>query len=84
MTTWYVYVLRCADDTYYTGCCTDLKRRLDQHNGQRSDGARYTRSRRPVKMTFAIPCPNRTAALVLEYAIKQLPRASKAKLCGIL
>ena len=47
---WYVYLLRCADDTLYAGCTNDPPRRLQQHNA--GQGAKYTRSRRPVSLVY--------------------------------
>ena len=49
----YVYLVRCADDSLYCGWTTDLKRRIDAHNGHISGGAKYTRGRRPVTLVYA-------------------------------
>lgn len=76
---WYVYLLRCNDDSLYTGATTDLQRRLRQHN-HGSDGARYTRSRRPVTLAYAETVEDRATALRREYQIKQLPRSEKQAL----
>ena len=75
--TWYVYMLRCADGSLYTGIATDLARRLDEHNGDDRLGARYTRGRRPVTLVYAEAAPNRAAACRREHAIKRLDRRSK-------
>ena len=48
---WFLYVLRCADDTFYTGTTTDISRRLDEHN-TKACGAKYTKTRRPVELVF--------------------------------
>ncbi len=77
--TWFVYLLRCADNSLYTGITVDLKRRLAEHNGSRL-GARYTRSRRPVALVYAEPCVDRSAAAKREYAIKRLAPHQKAAL----
>lgn len=78
MKPWFVYIIRCRDGTLYTGVTTDLKRRLKEHNGGK--GARYTRSRLPVKLLYAEPCGNRSLALVREYEIKSLPKNKKGLL----
>ena len=75
---WYVYILRCADDTLYTGITTDPQRRLKEHNS--GIGAKYTRGRGPVEMVHCEPAENYSHALRREYAIKQLPRGEKEKL----
>lgn len=70
-----VYVLRCADDTLYTGIARDVKARLRQHELGR--GARYTRSRGPFELCAVRRCPSKGDALRLEIAIKRLTRAEK-------
>ncbi|HEY9072343.1 MAG TPA: GIY-YIG nuclease family protein [Candidatus Ozemobacteraceae bacterium] len=72
---WFVYIVRCRDGTLYTGVTTDLDRRVQQHND--GTGARYTRSRRPVRLVHAEPCHNRGDALRRELAIKALSRDEK-------
>lgn len=76
---WYVYILRCADASLYTGITTDVCRRLKEHNGQRL-GARYTRARRPVEVVYSESSKNRSSASAREYAIKQMSRADKLAL----
>ncbi len=75
-----MYILHCADDTFYTGITNDVARRLEQHN--EGKGARYTRSkkRRPAKVVYRETLPSKGAALSREYAIKQLTRAKKEEL----
>jgi putative endonuclease len=75
---WYVYIVRCADRTLYTGVARDLAARIDAHNAGR--GAKYTRSRRPVKLVYQETAPDRGAALRREHAIKRLTRAEKQAL----
>lgn len=75
---WWVYLVRCADDTLYCGITNDLERRLAAHNSGR--GAKYTRPRRPVELVYQEPCPDRSAALRREAALKCLPRAQKLAL----
>lgn len=78
--TYYCYMLLCADDTFYIGWTTDPQRRLKQHNAGR--GARYTRTRRPVKLVYFEIQPNRSAAMRREVQLKQLPRAKKQQLAA--
>lgn len=75
MTSWHVYILRCADHTLYTGIATDLDARLLKHN--RGKGAKYTRGRLPVILVYREPLESRSAALKREHAIKCLPLAAK-------
>lgn len=72
-----VYILKCADGTYYTGITTDPARRLREHN--RGTAAKYTRpaARRPVAMVYQERLSGRSAALRREYAVKQMSRAEK-------
>lgn len=77
---WYVYIVRCADLTLYTGIARDLGQRLAQHNA--GTGAAYTRARRPVILVHQEPAPDRGAALRREAAIKRLPVAAKRALLG--
>ena len=74
----YCYILECADGTYYTGWTVNPERRLHQHN--RGKGARYTRTRGPVRMVYLEECPDRAAAMKRERAIKALKRPQKEKL----
>ena len=73
-----MYILRCADNTLYTGIATDVDRRAAVHN--RGHGAKYTRSHRPVTVIYREPCADKSSALRREAAIKRLPRAQKLKL----
>lgn len=76
----FCYILECSDGTYYTGWTTDPARRLRQHNlGQ---GARYTRSRRPVRLVYVEELADRVTAMKRERAIKALSRGQKEKLFG--
>ncbi len=82
MSEWLVYMVRCADNTLYTGVATDVGRRVSEHNGSDLRGARYTRARRPVTLVYQEPCENRTHACQREYAIKQLTRSAKLAMLG--
>jgi len=76
---WYVYMVRCSDGTLYTGITNDLEKRIAAHNSGR-DGARYTRSRRPVKLVYSEQAESKSSAASLEYRIKRLPRRKKETL----
>jgi len=77
----FVYILKCADKTLYTGYARDIKKRLSEHNGKsKIEGAKYTRSRRPVKLLYQEEFTNRSDAQQREYAIKQLSRPQKQEL----
>ncbi|MGZ3481060.1 MAG: GIY-YIG nuclease family protein, partial [Myxococcaceae bacterium] len=75
---WCVYILRCRDGSLYTGATNDLESRLRVH--QRGRGAAYTRSRLPVRLVYAEPAVDRSAALKREWALKQLSRPEKVAL----
>lgn len=72
---WRVYLLRCADDSLYCGISKDLDARIAQHNAGK--GAKYTRSRLPVKLVAASDELSRSDALKVEYLIKQQPAERK-------
>lgn len=78
MKTWYVYILRCADGTLYTGSTDDVARRFAVHNSGK--GAKYTRGRTPVEVVYTEEYESCSAALKREYAIKQLTRQQKLKM----
>jgi pyrroline-5-carboxylate reductase len=75
---WTVYLLRCADDTLYTGIARDLGRRVAQHDAGR--GAKYTRGRGPVAVLWSETKRTQGAALRREAEIKSWPRAEKLAL----
>jgi predicted GIY-YIG superfamily endonuclease len=77
-TEWFVYILRCADGTLYTGTAADVDRRAAVHNSGR--GAKYTRSRRPVEVIYRERCGGKSEALRREAAVKRLTRAEKLAL----
>ena len=76
---YYLYILECADKTLYTGITVDLERRVKEHNSSRL-GAKYTYSRRPVKIVYTKKYRNRSLALKAERAIKKLSRDQKIEL----
>ena len=75
---YWVYILRCADGTLYTGYTDDVERRCAVHNSGR--GAKYTRGRRPVTVVYRERCDDRSGALRREAAIKSLTRSQKEQL----
>ena len=75
---WFVYILRCADDTLYTGITTDVGRRCDQHNA--GTASRYTRSRLPIRLVYEEAMTSRSLALKRELALKALSRTEKESL----
>ena len=75
---WFVYIVRCADGSLYTGITKDVKRRCQQHNA--GTASRYTRSRLPVKLVYQESHASRSLALKREAAIKALPRREKLAL----
>ena len=77
---WSVYILRCADNSLYTGVTTDMSRRLDQHNGLVKNGAKYTRNRQPVELVYQENSASRAEACKREYAIKCLSKSQKEQL----
>lgn len=74
---WHVYLLECADGTYYCGVTKDVPRRLEQHNGKLPGGAKYTRTRQPVKLLASCGCASKSAAYCLEHRVKSQTRSRK-------
>jgi len=72
---WYVYMLRCSDNSLYTGLTNDLDARLAAHNAGK--GAKYTATRRPVNLVLHEPAESKNAALKRELQIKRWPKAKK-------
>ena len=76
----YIYLVRCSDDSLYCGWTTDLKRRIDAHNGHIPGGAKYTRGRRPVTLLYAESFHQKQEAQRREYAIKRMTKTKKLRL----
>lgn len=78
-----LYILKCSDDTYYTGIAVDIEKRLNEHNTSEK-GAKYTRYRRPVTLMYSETCTDKSTALKRELAIKRMKRSQKEALwiCG--
>ena len=74
----YTYILKCKDDSLYTGWTNDLKKRISFHNAGK--GAKYTKARRPVELVYYEEFQTREEAMKREYAIKQLSRKEKEAL----
>ena len=77
---WNVYVLRCADNTLYTGIAIDLEKRIDEHNNDNRKASKYTRVRRPVNLVYSEFCKDRSAASIREAEIKRLSRLEKEQM----
>jgi len=77
MTIWSVYIVRCVDDTLYTGIARNAARRVEEHNSNDLLAANYTRTRRPVALVYQEAAATRSAALKREYEIKQMSRQEK-------
>ncbi len=78
MAEWYVYILRCADNSLYTGATTDIEARVRTHNTGK--GAKYTRGRRPVVLVYREAVDGRGAALKREHAVRRLTAPAKRRL----
>jgi len=74
--TWFVYLARCADGSFYTGIARDVRERIRAHDAGK--GARYTRGRGPLELCATRRCQSKGAALRLELLVKALSRAQKA------
>jgi len=80
MSTWFVYMLRCSDNSLYTGVTTDLNKRLLKHNS--GQGAKYTRARLPVSLAWSETAKNESFAKKREAALKKLSKSEKENLVG--
>lgn len=78
---YHLYILRCADKTFYTGITVDLERRIGEHNSSKL-GAKYTKGRRPVRLVYSKKFKSRSSALKEECRIKKLSRAEKMEIIG--
>ena len=76
---YFIYILRCNDDTLYTGIAKDVEKRILEHN-ESDKGAKYTKARRPVKLLYTEEAEDRSVASKREYAIKKLSRTKKLEL----
>ena len=72
---WYLYILRCGDNTLYTGITTDVEKRLEAHRSGK--GAKYTRGRAPLELVYRENCGSHSDALKREAEVKKLSRQAK-------
>tara|TARA_B110000438_G_scaffold225437_1_gene219491 strand:- start:418 stop:690 length:273 start_codon:yes stop_codon:yes gene_type:complete len=77
---WIIYLLECGDKTLYCGITNDIKNRLKQHNGEIKGGAKYTRSRQPLKLVYQEEVSSRSEALRREIVIKKMSKSAKTSL----
>ncbi|MFM2429090.1 MAG: hypothetical protein RLZZ511_303 [Cyanobacteriota bacterium] len=78
--TWYLYLIRCTDNSLYTGITTDYDRRFAEHQAQGKRSAKYLRGRGPLELVFVTPVGDKSNASRIEYAIKQYSKTTKEKL----
>jgi putative endonuclease len=74
---WHIYMVRCSDNTLYTGIAMDVNRRLEEHNSDNRLGAKYTRTRRPVQLVYQEAVNSRSEAAKREHAIRTLNKKDK-------
>lgn len=77
---WWVYIIRCADDSLYTGIAMDVERRFKEHRELNGKGAKYLRGKGPLRLVLKVPAGSRGAALKAEMKIKKLKKSQKEKL----
>ncbi len=77
MNDWYIYIVRCADDSLYTGITKNVDRRIQEHNAGDKSAAKYTRARLPVVLVYQETCESRSTATKREIEIKLLSRKDK-------
>lgn len=77
---WFIYLLRCRDDSLYAGISLDPERRCHEHNRQAGRASRYVWARRPARLVWQRPVADQSQALRLELRLKRLPRARKEQL----
>lgn len=76
----YVYIIRCEDNSLYTGYTTDIQRRLAEHGNQDKKGAKYTKSHKLKSLEALWSCESKSVAMSLEYFIKKLKKSDKEKI----
>jgi len=80
MDNWFVYIIRSANNSLYTGITTNIERRLQEHQGKDNKGAKALKGKGPLKMVWHTTAKDRSQASKLEYNIKQLSKADKERL----
>jgi len=83
MSDWYLYLIRCRDNTLYTGISTDVDRRLAQHQGEGNAGSRYLKGRGPLSLVFQEKLGSKSLALKVERRVKRMSKARKEKLIKV-
>lgn len=78
MSQWHLYIIKCADNSLYTGITTDVARRFNQHSN--NQGAKRTKGRGPLNLCYQAKVGNKSTALRLEYAVKKLAKQDKLNL----
>ena len=80
MSEWYLYIVKCRDGSLYTGITIDVARRFEEHCGKGTAGAKYLKSRGPLKLVFQAKIGNRALAMKVERKVKKLPKDKKEML----
>lgn len=80
MKDWFLYLIRCKDNSLYCGVTTDVERRFAEHQSGNGKAARYLKGREPLELAFFDKVGNRSQALKAEYKLKQQPKVTKEKL----
>ena len=77
---WSIYIIRCGDDSLYTGISNNVTKRFAVHQSGKSDSTKYTRTRHPLELVFTAEIGTRSAASIIEYRVKQLTKRNKERL----
>jgi len=80
MPTWSLYIIRCSDNSLYTGIATDIGRRLAEHRKKGGKGAKYLRGRKPLTLVYTKPAGTRSEALIMECRVKKMSKKEKEQL----
>lgn len=80
MSKWHLYIIRCCDRSLYTGITIDVARRFEEHCGKGTAGAKYLKSRRPLKLVFQAKIGKQNLAMKVERKVKALPPSKKEML----
>lgn len=80
MNNWFIYIIRCANNTLYTGITTDIERRFQEHQGEDGKGSKYLKGKGPLTLAWKTQVADRSHASKLEYKIKQLSKSNKERL----
>ena len=78
---WFLYIVKCSDQTLYTGISTDIERRIKKHNSGK--GAKYVRTRLPVQLVYSEVLPGRVEAIKREIEVKTWPKKKKLALFSV-